>query len=82
MSIIFENYCSEEDVSQLESIGCKVVDETPAKPGTWIKCRKCREKIRSNHRHDFRRCKCGAIAIDGGSDYMKISGEAGSWEVV
>ena len=24
MSIIFENYCSEEDVSQLESIGCKV----------------------------------------------------------
>jgi len=40
----------------------------------WIneaKCKKCGDVIVSNNRHDFKRCKCGAIAVDGGSWYAK-----------
>ena len=31
-----------------------------------IQCRKCSETIESKHRHDFKYCSCGAVAIDGG----------------
>lgn len=34
-------------------------------------CLKCKEFIRSKHEHDFRTCKCGAVAVDGGSWYAK-----------
>ena len=35
------------------------------------RCRKCLQVVESKHRHDFRFCKCGAIHIDGGKDYIK-----------
>lgn len=35
------------------------------------KCNKCGEVIESTNRHDFRRCSCGAIYVDGGKDYLK-----------
>lgn len=38
-----------------------------------IKCLKCDEVIESIHRHDFKYCKCGAVAVDGGKDYLKRS---------
>lgn len=38
------------------------------------KCAKCDDIIESKFRHDFVRCKCGAIAVDGGNDYIKRSG--------
>jgi hypothetical protein len=31
-----------------------------------IQCRKCSETIESKHRHDFKYCSCGSVAIDGG----------------
>ena len=31
-----------------------------------IKCKKCGEIIESMSRHDFKFCKCGAVAVDGG----------------
>ena len=34
-------------------------------------CRKCEDVIESKHRHDFVRCKCGAIYIDGGLEYTR-----------
>lgn len=34
-------------------------------------CTKCGDCIRSTHRHDFRYCKCGQIAVDGGNDYRR-----------
>jgi hypothetical protein len=37
-------------------------------------CRKCGDLIVSKYRHDFVRCKCGAIAVDGGSAYLKRTG--------
>lgn len=40
-------------------------------PRNRAKCRKCGDIIWSTHRHDFIRCRCGAIALDGGYDYCR-----------
>lgn len=39
------------------------------------KCRKCGDIIESKSRHDFVRCKCGAIFLDGGFDYVRRGGD-------
>lgn len=41
--------------------------------GKTIKCNICGDKIKSMSRHDYKKCECGRIAIDGGDDYMKIN---------
>lgn len=38
------------------------------------RCRKCDDVIESYNRHDFVWCKCGAIAVDGGKDYLRRVG--------
>lgn len=38
------------------------------------KCKLCGDIIESTHRHDFKYCKCGAIAVDGGVDYLRRMG--------
>ena len=45
-----------------------------------IKCKKCNHIIWSRHRHDYRSCKCGAVAIDGGRDYTKVNGNQEDYE--
>lgn len=35
------------------------------------RCRKCGDIINSIHRHDYVRCSCGAIAVDGGRSYLR-----------
>lgn len=47
--------------------------------GMRIRCKECGDIIESKHVHDFVRCKCGSIAIDGGDDYMRILGD--SWKI-
>lgn len=42
--------------------------------GPSVMCAKCCDVIHSKSRHDFVRCNCGAIGIDGGSDYTKCVG--------
>ena len=39
-----------------------------------VQCKKCSDIIFSRARHDMHTCSCGAMAIDGGWDYMKVSG--------
>ena len=39
-----------------------------------IRCNKCGDEIESTHRHDFKFCKCGAVAVDGGMDYLRRCG--------
>lgn len=39
-----------------------------------IQCLSCGDIIESRHRHDFKSCSCGAVAIDGGYDYQHITG--------
>lgn len=45
-----------------------------------IKCKKCEDIVISHHRHDFRYCKCGAVATDGGLDYQIITGKIEDYE--
>lgn len=35
------------------------------------RCSQCLQVVESKHRHDLRFCKCGAIHVDGGKDYIK-----------
>lgn len=37
-------------------------------------CKKCKDYIRSKHKHDFKWCSCKAIAVDGGSWYARRLG--------
>lgn len=36
-----------------------------------VRCNLCGDEVESVHRHDFRFCKCGAVAVDGGLDYTR-----------
>lgn len=36
-----------------------------------IRCNKCGDEPFSKHRHDYVKCKCGAVAVDGGMDYLR-----------
>ena len=39
-----------------------------------VRCLKCNSEIESQHRHDFKWCACGKVAVDGGRDYLKRVG--------
>jgi hypothetical protein len=36
-----------------------------------VQCKHCGDTIESTHRHDFQRCTCGAVFVDGGLDYLR-----------
>ncbi len=40
-----------------------------------IMCLKCNTVIESKTVHDFKWCKCGAVAVDGGKEYLKRTGK-------
>lgn len=44
------------------------------------KCLKCGDEVESKHRHDFVRCRCKALAVDGGKDYLKRVGDPDNYE--
>ena len=37
-------------------------------------CRKCKTTAVSQYRNDYASCKCGAISVDGGHDYIRRVG--------
>lgn len=37
-----------------------------------VRCKKCNDIIESKHSNDFKKCKCGAIFLDGGNDYQRF----------
>jgi hypothetical protein len=45
-----------------------------------IKCNRCGDVIESTSAHDFKFCKCGAVAVDGGREYLKRCGCKEDWE--
>lgn len=45
-----------------------------------IRCNKCGDIIESTSVHDFKFCKCGAVAVDGGHDYLRRCGNREDWE--
>ena len=40
-----------------------------------IRCRRCGDIIESTYTHEFVRCSCGAVAVDGGREYLRRLGE-------
>ncbi|OAM76025.1 DUF7695 domain-containing protein [Devosia elaeis] len=36
-----------------------------------VRCLDCRDEIVSVHRHDFKYCRCGNVAVDGGDQYLR-----------
>ncbi len=45
-----------------------------------IRCNKCGDTIESTSVYDFKFCKCGAVAVDGGHDYLRRCGNRENWE--
>ena len=45
-----------------------------------IRCKKCGDEIESKTVHDFKFCKCGAVAVDGGHEYLRRCGNHEDWE--
>ena len=39
-----------------------------------IKCKKCGDIIESKSTNDYKKCSCGAVAVDGGTEYLKRIG--------
>jgi hypothetical protein len=39
-----------------------------------VQCNKCGDEPYSAFRHDFKYCKCGAVAVDGGMAYLRRVG--------
>ena len=45
------------------------------------RCLLCTMEIESKDRHDFRSCRCGALSVDGGKDYLRrLYKEDDQWE--
>lgn len=45
-----------------------------------IKCKKCGDIIESKSINDYKKCSCGAVAVDGGKDYLKRIGNEENYE--
>lgn len=45
-----------------------------------IRCKKCGDEIESKTVHDLKFCKCGAVAVDGGHEYLRRCGNREDWE--
>ena len=45
-----------------------------------IRCKKCGDVIESKSVHDFKFCKCEAVAVDGGHYYLRRVGALEDWE--
>lgn len=45
-----------------------------------IKCKKCGDIIESRSIHDFVTCKCGAVSVDGGHNYIRRCGNLEDFE--
>lgn len=45
-----------------------------------VRCLKCGDTPFSAHRHDYRPCSCGAIAVDGGMEYLRRVGALDAYE--
>lgn len=44
------------------------------------KCKKCGDIIESKYTHNFVTCKCGALSVDGGKEYLRRLGNIDDFE--
>lgn len=70
-----------EDLDLVSEDSDEDEDSVPEKKRViGIRCKKCGDTIQSKHRHDFVRCSCKAVAIDGGTEYTKVLWPTGKQE--
>jgi hypothetical protein len=50
--------------------------------GPRVRCKVCGDVVQSMYRHDFKWCKGKHIAVDGGSAYLKLTGQPKDYEVL
>lgn len=62
-----------------EAIG-QAIAKARGRPKNRARCRKCGDVIESKYRHDWKECKCGAIFVDGGKDYVRRGGDLAAIE--
>jgi hypothetical protein len=46
------------------------------------KCKKCGDEIPGNTNKNLITCKCGALAVDGCEDYVRLIGDKEDWEAL
>jgi len=63
-------------LSPEESMRRKTTVKTSGKIKLGVQCPACEDIIFSFYQHDFRRCMCGKVFVDGGDDYMRTGAEA------
>lgn len=39
------------------------------------RCKKCGDVLESKTVHDYKKCSCGAISVDGGLEYIRRGGD-------
>lgn len=47
------------------------INTAPTLKRNAAQCLLCNDIIESTHRHDFKYCKCGNVAVDGGLEYCR-----------
>lgn len=59
-----------------------VTNSTKASTDTYYKCKKCGDEIFGNTHKKYTACKCGALAVDGYEDYVRLIGNNEDWETI
>ena len=59
-------------VKELDKILIKQYQEV-SKTRRVVCCMLCGSIIYSFHRHDYKECSCGNVAVDGGKDYCRMN---------
>jgi len=49
------------------------------KKEAYYKCRKCGDEIYWNTHKQCVSCRCGALAVDGCADYVRVIGDRKNW---
>jgi hypothetical protein len=57
-------------------------DTTTIKKENYIKCKKCSTEIYWNTHKRMTYCKCGAVAVDGCEDYIRLIGNKEDYEQI
>lgn len=70
-----DKYFKQYFLERREWIATKELPVEKPDPRNRAQCLKCLDIVESFHVHDFKQCKCGAMAVDGGDDYHKRVGD-------
>jgi hypothetical protein len=53
-----------------------------AKKELYYKCKKCGDEIYWNTHKKYTQCSCGALAVDGCEEYVRVGGDAKNYKQI